>query len=357
MIAFGIVDRYVGKAVLSGTLMVLLVLVGLTTFFSFIGQMNDIGKGYFGLSEAVQYVLLTMPRRTYEIFSMAALLGSLMGLGGLANHSELVVMRAAGISLFRIIRAALQAGLVLVVFVSILGEVVAPPLELEAQNLRALSQTKKITFQGAQGFWARDGLSFISIKEILPGDRIKDITIFEFDENYQLRTQTYAKTATYVKDRWLLNDISKSEISDKRIITTGFRTAEWESLLSADLLSVVIVKPEILAVWDLIKFIDYQQDNGLESARYELAFWTKLALPLSSLVMVLLSIPFVFGPLRDTGASQRLFVGVLTGIAFYLINKTLTHLSLVYGIPPVVAATGPSLAFLLVGLIAIKRIR
>ncbi|MCP5142776.1 MAG: LPS export ABC transporter permease LptG [Chromatiales bacterium] len=352
-----IVDRYIGAAVLSGTLLVLLVLVGLNLFFAFVGEVNDIGKGNYGLSEAIQYTLLTIPRRTYEVFSIAALLGSLFGLGQLANHSELIVMRAAGISLFRIIRAALQAGLVLVILASFLGEVVAPPLEKRAQNLRSLAQSERITFQGSQGFWARDGLSFISIREILPGNRIQDIRIFEFDADRRLRSSTYAKTATYRDDRWLLNDIRKSEIDETGVVTREFRQAEWASLLSADLLSVVIVKPDILAVWDLASFISYQQDNGLESAPYELAFWSKVTLPLSSLVMVLLSIPFVFGSLRDSGASQRMFVGILIGIAFYLINKTLNHLSLVYGIDPLLSATLPSFAFLAIGLGAISRIR
>lgn len=352
-----ILDRYIGKAVLGSTLMVLLVLSGLTLFFAFIGQVNDIGKGYYGLSEAIQYTFLSLPRRIYDLFSMAALLGSLMGLGTLANHSELVVMRAAGVSLFRIIRAALQAGLILVLLTSLLGEVVAPPLEKKAMNLRALMDSERVTFQGEQGFWARDGLSFISIQDILPGNRISEIRIHEFDDQHRLRVSTYAKSAVYQNDRWLLQDIRRSEIGENRVVTVEYQTAEWASLLSADLLNVVTVQPETLAIWDLLSFIEYQNNNGLESAEYELAFWNKLALPLSSLVMVLLSIPFVFGSLRDTGASQRMFVGMLIGIAFYLINKTLNHLSLVYGIPPLLAATGPSLTFLAFGLFAIRRIR
>lgn len=356
-LGISILDRYIGRAVLGGTLLVMLVLVGLNLFFGFVNQVNDIGKGSFGLSEAIQYALLTLPRRTYEMFSMAALLGSLLGLGQMASHSELVVMRAAGVSLFKIIRAVLQAGVILVVIASLLGEVVAPPMEQKAQHLRALTLDQRITFQGDQGFWARDGHSFINIREILPGNRIQNIRIYEFDAQHRLRSSTYAETATYKDDRWLLNDIHKSEIDVDGVETQSFAHAEWASLLSADLLSVVIVKPEILSVWDLASFIRYQRDNGLESAPYELAFWSKVTLPLSSLVMVLLSIPFVFGSLRDSGASQRMFVGIMIGIAFYLINKTLNHLSLVYGIDPLLSATLPSIVFLAVGAWAISRIR
>ena len=102
-----IIDKYIAKTVLSGILIVLLVLVGLFTFFSFIDQVDDIGKQRYGLWQAIQYVILEIPRHIYDVFPSAALLGSLLGLGLLANNNELTVMRAAGLSIVRIATSVL----------------------------------------------------------------------------------------------------------------------------------------------------------------------------------------------------------------------------------------------------------
>jgi len=352
-----ILDRYIGVAVIVGALTTLLVLVGLSGFFAFVGEMGDIGKGQYGLVEAIQYVLLTLPRRVYELFPMASLIGALLGLGAMAGHSELVVIRAAGVSLLRIGRSVLQAGLVLTLAAVVIGEFIAPPAEQEAENLRSLAQSDRITFKGRYGFWARDGSSYLNIQQILPGRRLSGVSIYELDEQHRLHTATRAETAVYEGDSWILEDVRQSIISPEGVRTKTFARASWDSLLEPDLLNVVVVKPESLAAWDLLTFIRYLETNGLDSGRYELAFWVKVVLPLSSLVMVLLSMPFVFGPLRSTGAGQRILVGVLIGISFYLINKTLTHLSLVYGYSPALSAAAPSLVFLAVAVYALHRVR
>lgn len=352
-----LLDRYLAVAVFGGTLIATLLLAALNAFFTFVGEIGDIGQREYGIPDALLYVLFSLPRQTYEIFPMAALLGSLLGLGTLASNSELVVIRAAGVSLLRIVWSVAQAGALMVVVAVVVGEMVAPPGERAAQELRALALTDRISLKGDSGYWVRDRRQFINIREILADERISGLKIYDFDENHALTTITEARLGTFEGGVWRLDDVTTTRVSMDAVTSEQAERVEWRSELRPDLLSVVIVKPFSLAIWELRRLIGYMRDNGLNPAVYEMAFWSKVVQPFSSVVMVLLGIPFVFGSLRDTGAGQRLFVGVLLGVGFYLLNTMLGRLALVYGFHPFLAAVAPSLLFLGFGIDAIRRIR
>ena len=166
----------------------------------------------------------------------------------------------------------------------------------------------------------------------------------------------HARTAAYQENKWQLQDIQHSKISETGITTQHQSSAEWGSLLSPAVLGVVAVKPDKLSVLGLYKYIDYLQDNNLNADRYEMAFWKKIMLPLGTGVMVFLSIPFIFGTLRSVGIGQRIMVGTLLGIAFYLFNQTFGYTGLVYGLNPIVSAVLPPMLFLGLGLFLMRRV-
>lgn len=350
-----ILDRYLGGTVIRGALLALLVLASLSAFFTLLGELGDLHKDY-DLAKASLYVLLTLPRRIYEMFPTAVLLGGLMSLGGLAANSELMVMRAAGVSVTRITLAVLQAGLILAVLAGVLGEVVAPPGEKYAQSMRSAAQTGYITLQSDNGFWARDGNNFVQIRRVLPGAQLQDITIYELDDALRLRSLIHARSASYIDGRWELEQVEQSRIDTAGVTTRALDSAGWRSLLKPDLLDVLSVKPEDLAASALSRYVGYLEENNLSSDRYRLAFWVKIVTPFSTLVMLLIAIPFVFGSLRSAHGGTRILVGVLLGMGFYLLNQALNHVGLVYGIPPILSALAPTLIFAAGGLYAISRI-
>lgn len=351
-----ILDRYLGGTVIRGALLALLVLASLSAFFTLLGELGDLRNDY-GLLKATMYTLLTLPRRIYEMFPTAVLLGGLMSLGALAANSELVVMRAAGISVRRITLAVLQAGLVLALIAAVLGEVIAPPGEQYAQSMRSAAQTGYITLQSDSGFWARDGRNFVQIRRVLPGPQLLDITIYEFDDNLRLQRLISAHSATYQNGYWQLEQVKESRIEPQGVTTQAMDRAEWQSILQPEVVEVLSVKPEDLAASALARYVTYLDENSLDSERYRLAFWVKVVTPFSTLVMLLIAIPFVFGSLRSAHAGTRLLVGVLLGMGFYLMNQALNHVGLVYGLPPLLSALVPTLVFAVGGLVAVSRIR
>lgn len=351
-----ILDRYIAGVVLTNTLMALLVVVALDTFFSFVGEVGDMGKGNYGALQALQYIGLTIPRRVHELFPMAALIGSLMGLGTLASHSELVAMRAAGFSVQRVIRSVLQIGLVMLLATTAIGEFVAPVAEQQGQVLREMARTERISFQSQHGYWARDGDTFIHIRNMSAPGRLRDIAIFQINDAHRMERATRVQQARHDGREWQLHEVRQSMILKDEVQTRHQETLQWDTLLAPDILDVVVLEPESMSARDLYQYVDYLDSNGLESDRYRLALWIRITAPLAGLVMLFLAVPFVFGSLRAAGTGQRLLVGVMVGLIFQLFSQMLSHLGQVYGMNPVLSAFAPIVVFFSIGLAAMRRV-
>ncbi|ADE16072.1 permease YjgP/YjgQ family protein [Nitrosococcus halophilus Nc 4] len=351
-----ILDRYVAKAVISNTLLVLLVLIALYTFVEFITELEEVGEGNYGVMDALRYTAYSIPQYIYDLLPVAALLGSVLGLGSLAGQSELVAMRAAGFSVGRITRSALATGMIFVVVTILMGEVLAPPAKQAANTLRSLAKTGHLSEQAERGFWTRNNNNFNRIGRVLPNGQYQDIEIFEFDEQHRLRVISRAAGATYHRDGWHLSDITQRIISSQGITTRRLPEALWESSLSPEMLDVVMVDPQQLSAWGLYRYIDYLEENKQATEQYQQAFWSKVFAPFNTLIMMFLAIPFIFGPLRSVSMGQRILVGALVGIGFFLFNRLFNQLGLVFEFSSWLAAAFPSLLFFGLGMVMLRRI-
>ena len=350
-----ILDRYIGRSVLWSTFIALFVLLTLFTFFAFMDEVGDIGRGDYGTWQALQYTLLTTPKLAYQLFPVAALIGCTIGLGVLASNSELTVMRAAGVSLGRIVWSVMKVGLLLVAISLIIGEGIAPAAEERAQTLRSVALSDRLDLGGRNGFWARDGNSFVNVRSFLPGQRLGGITIYSFD-GQQLTRMLRAKSAVYEGGHWVLENITSSEVSFDGVSAQSIEREPWDTRLSPDLLSVVTVKPNTLSIKGLYDYVSYLRENGLDAAVYEQALWGKIVAPLVTGVMVFLAIPFVFGPLRSVSIGHRILVGTLVGIGFHLLNQMFGYLGLVVGIYPALTAVLPLALALATGFWLMRRV-
>ncbi len=325
-----------------GILLVMGLLLSLFTIFAFMDELNRVGKGSYTTLDAVQYVLLLIPGLAYQLFPMAALLGSTIGLGLLASNSELTVMRAAGVSLNRIVWSTMKVGLVMVVLTLILGESVAPVAEQYARTFRSVAISDKLAIRGKSQMWARDGKSFVNVREILPGERLGGIFIYERDESHRISRIVQAQSAVFQKNQWILEDVVSSDLTNEQVTSRHQEKMLWDTKLSPDLLSVVTLHPATMSIQDLYQYIVYLKKNGLDAVTYEYAMWGKVVAPLITGVMVFLAIPFVFGPLRSVGIGHRVLVGALVGIGFYLVNQMFSYVGIVYSFNPMVSAMLPA---------------
>lgn len=352
-----ILDFHIGKSVIGGAVLVMCVLLSLFIFIEFISELDLIGKRDYTAWKALQYVLYSVPRLTYELMPLAALLGSLIGLGLLASNNELVVMRAAGISTARISWSAVKAGLLLVVFAAWLGEWVVAPAEEYATQVRSTSLSGQDSLRTRDGFWTRDGDTFINVRAVLQGSELTGVDIYEFGEGRKLRSISTAKRAVYRDGQWWLNEVSRSEFGARETRIEHLGETRWVSRLTPELLDVIAIKPASMSISGLWQYLQYLKRNNLSTARYEIDFWTKIILPVATCAMVFAALPFVFGPLRSVGVGQRMLVGILVGLAFYLLNQMIAYLGLLYGLNPVACAIFPTTLLFAGSVYMMRRIR
>jgi lipopolysaccharide export system permease protein len=348
-------DRYIGSAMLKATGMTLLVLIALLVFFGFIDEMDEVGQRAYRMADAFMVAMLSAPRYVFETFPVAALVGSLIGLGAMASHGELVAMRGAGFSLRQIILAVFKAGGLMIVVVSLFGEFVAPAAEQWGERHRAEKLEGQVTLTTRFGYWARDGRAFVNIRTILPGASLREIYIYEFDDQGRLVLATRAERAEYRRDHWQIFGIRQSEIDAQRVNGRELEQARWDSLLDPGLLNTIVVAPTMLRIDELWRFIDVLRANGQAATEYEVALWTKLSMPLATLVMLFLAIPFVLAHERSASMGQRVFFGLLIGMGFYTLSRGLGHVSVVYDLNPAMGALVPAVSVLVIGIVMLRR--
>ena len=353
---FRILDVYVGKTIITTILLVLSVFVGLSAVIKFVEQLRAVGEGSYTMLSALYFVLLGMPRDIELFFSMAALLGSLVGLGMLASSSELVVMQAAGISKVRIGFSVLKTAVPLMIVVMALGEWGAPTTQQMARDLRLQATSGGSMVSVRNGVWARDANDFIFISKV-NGDSIEGLNLWRFDTNKQLASTLFAETADYLGDnRWEMHDIQITDMSNEQVLSKQTLESDiWQTTLVPNKLAIVTVDLNELPLSGLWDYTQYLKDSEQDASRYELAFWRKATQPVSVAVMMLMALSFVFGPLRSVTMGARILSGVVAGFTFYISSEFFGPVSLVYGISPLFGALGPSLVFLTIAMLLLRR--
>ena len=338
-----ILDRYIGKTVLSHTMVVMLVLLSMYFFSTLVDELDYVGHGNYNTAIALEYCLMLMPRQAYELFPMVALLGGMLGLGSLASSNELTVIRAAGVSVRRVLLAVMKTALVLMLLVAVIGELMAPALEQQARLIRARALTQNVSLNVKEGLWARDGNTFINIQRLLPDGMAHGVALYVFDGEHRLQEMVRAEQAVYTKGGWLLRHAAQSRISDQGVVTAKVDEERWDTDLKPEVINAVALPPDKLAVWELAGYVAYTRANGLDARIYELSLWTRIVAPLATGGMMLLAVPFIFGSLRAVGIGLRITIGGLLGIGFYLFNAVFGRVALVYDISPMLSAIIPTI--------------
>ncbi|MBP2153955.1 LPS export ABC transporter permease LptG [Erwinia rhapontici] len=345
---FGVLDKYIGKTIFNTIMATLFMLVSLSGIIKFVDQLRKTGQGEYTALGAGLYTLLSVPKDIEIFFPMAALLGALLGLGTLAQRSELVVMQASGFTRMQIAASVMKTAIPLVLLTMAIGEFVAPQGEQMARNYRAQQLVGGSLLSTQSGLWAKDGDNFIFIERIRGDNQLAGISIYSFNKERRLQTVRYAASAQYNAEKklWELAQVDQSDLTDpQQVKGTQTLSGEWKTTLTPDKLGVVALDPTALSITGLYNYTKYLKQSGQVSGRYELNMWSKIFQPLSVAVMMLMALSFIFGPLRSVSMGMRVVTGISFGFLFYVLDQIFGPLSLVYNIPPILGALLPSAAF------------
>lgn len=358
-----IIANYLGINLLKGIFLVAILLLGIDLFFYFINELRFVGTGDYNLLAAVQFIILTIPRKLYIMSPWAALIGSLLVFGSMAKNCELVAMRTAGISPNKIALLSGYYVLLFTVLVFLSGELFAPKIELFAQKRKTLALSRGKAIYTNYGTWIRNGNKFIHVGNIKDHNTLQNITIYELDQSLKLKQASFAKSAELIKI-----DGSTDSVWDlKNVIITDFGSRikkgsggvklskmlnkQEQNLLDLNILQTANIKHlERLSIKHLATIIQDRLANNLTVIDHKVAFWKKIIQPFSILVMSYLAVPFVLGPLRSCSRGLRLVVGVVLGFIFYLLNALFCPLVSVANFPPSIAIMLPPMIFLALAL-------
>lgn len=351
-------DVYLIRAIFAATALVLAVLLAVAAFSEFVGQLDDIGTGEYGTLDATLFTALRLPILAVQMLPMALLIGALLGLGALAGHSELTVMRGAGVSPWRMAGAAAGAGLVMMLASLALGEYLAPPLDQFARKYKNAAKNVETGLTGERGTWVKEGSTIFNVERISRDFDFGGVYIFELDGGRRLVSIGHADDARLdAVDRWVLDNYGETRFDEEGARASRRMRSVQDHNVDAELLGVTIVKPSSLSLRGLADYIAYLKRNDLDAAAYRIELWSRIASTVTIVIMPVLAIGFVFGSLRSAGAGARLLVGVLIGLAYFFASRMLGTSGQVFNLNPVVIAWLPSLALAAVTAFAVSRVR
>lgn len=351
-----IITLYIARHVIAAILLVLLLFFGLNLFMQLVAEIGDLGKGNYGIVQALLYVMLQMPQLLYQYFPMAGLVGALAGLGSMASNNELIVMQAAGVSIREITIRMLHSVAILVVVMVLCGEVVGPNLSNYADKLKQ-SWVRRSQVSMPSNTWLQNNGNFIYFKKQTSPNSLQGVSVFRFDNKHMLISYGYAPTATSQNlTRWELHNVSQTTINAHNVAVSSqlsksanFRIDPNAFVMSDSFFSYF----SLLQLHNLVK---YYNSVGLSSASFSYQFWQRVFSPLVSILMICIAVPFVFGSLRNASMSLRLVIGLSLGFSFFVLTQIIGTVGLVMLVPPFVSALLPLVVFLAVYLFLIYRL-
>lgn len=352
-----ILKRYMSKEIFLSTLFVFIALLALFAFFDLIQELGDLGKNNYRLSAILAYVALSIPGHVYELFPIAALIGTLFALAQLVQHSEYTVIRVSGVSIQRMAFVLVQLGLLFAALTFVFGEFIAPAADRAAQTVRLRATSSVIAQEFRSGLWVKDDDSFVNVARILPDATLLDVKIYEFDPGYRLRAISVAKQGDYQKgNNWRLHEVVQTRFEPARTRVDQIPVADWTSVLTPAILNVLLVVPEKMSMTNLYSYVEHLRENKQRTSRYEIALWNKLSYPFAVLVMMVLALPFAYYQKRSGGVGAKIFVGIMLGLTFHLLNRLFAHLGLLNAWPPILSAIAPTLLFFAAAVIMMWRV-
>ena len=337
------IDWYILRVISTWFLIILTILVSFRAIGFLVRETGDIGQGDYQLIHVLFVTLMRVPGFIYEIFPAAVLFGGLMGLGGLARNQELMAMRAAGVSIGRLVKSLLKTGVILAVGGVLVGETVAPVLEQESEVKRAEWLHQQTILQSEYGVWIRDAKSYVNIRRINPDRKISDIAVYTFADDGVLKMMQSATGAKYDGKQWILQNVSELELGEKGNTLVQVSHRKLGVDLKMGLLLNLGVDPAFLSMSELYNYISFLHDNEQRSPEYEVVFWSKTVIPVLSVLLLLLSLPFVIKDIRNADMGKHLMAGSITGVLFFLVSKTAGFAGVVYDVSPLLVAWIPVL--------------
>lgn len=350
-----ILARYLAMHIYKGSIMVLLILISLSLFYTMVRELDHIGEGTYGVIQMLQFLALKIPAIMIDFMPLAVLLGSILSLGNLASGSEIIAMQSSGVSVKNLIISVSLSALVVALFTLLVGNYVVPESETYAREFRTSHIQSRISINGRAGVWIKDETNVIHIQRLFPDGNARGIKIYHLDADDKLLSTTIADKAIAEAQGWLLVNVKQTALNGDPLQVKQFEQQYYEGQLSNKLLGSLATDPYKMSIRDLSNYIDFLTENSLSHKAESLFLWRKIYSPLGIIVMAVLAIPFVLGSQRQSNTGQRVLIGILLGLLYVVMNKLLIQLGEQLNLLPYINALLPTLIFIVITTWLIRR--
>lgn len=341
-----ILDHYIARNIIYASLIVSAIIITLQSFLLLMQQLHYVGDANYSVGKAIQFVLMQLPAQFYQIFPMIGFFGALIGLTRLSTTSQLIVMRASGVSILRILWSVVKTGLYLIIIVTVLGEGVGPTWQQESEHMRHLALFPPVENSILESVWLHHGDSFTYISKLKNNEEMDAITRYRFAQSGRLKEAILAKMGRFEHGQWILSGLKKTEFKNNAVTLQTEKHAGLHVAFQPTLQLEMSIISAQQTITDLYRTIRYRETIGLDVNSYVYSYWQRLLQPFTTLVMICLAVPFVFGSFRNTSMGVRMIGGVVIGFVFYMMNQLFGPITMVYQFPPIFAAIIPTCLFL-----------
>ena len=360
--------RYIAREIFRSTSVVLIALLGLFTFFTLVDELDTVGEK-FPLTALFYLQILSMPTRLYDLLPIGLLIGAILALAGLAQRNELVIFRVSGVSGMGLIRMLWTIAIPIIAGALLLSEFLTPYAETKSSEANLLLRGKVEGGMLATGYWFKEptptgGMRVINIGKLQASGNVANLRMYEYSDGVTLVSMSQADAGRFIDGKLVMKNVTENKISlaakhalaDANVTDGPLMMVQKlpertiETTLTAERLVARILTPERMSMIALRDYIDYLNKNQLQSDRQVVAVWRKLAYPFTLIVMLTIAAPISFMQTRRGGVGAKVFIGILMGTGFFMINQLALNVGLLYKWPPVVTALLPNISAMLIAL-------
>ncbi len=350
-------DRYIANTLLTYSIVVLLVWLSIYSFFNFLAELNTVGTVNYTILEAFKYIVLQLPDVAYDQVSPIILLGCVLGMGHLATTGQLIILRASGISILKITWLTLKNAIIFLIFLTFIGELVAPTLTTYAENERSNALGQNSLSSSQDGFWIRDGDNFINVENNVDGSLFNGITVIEVNKSNKIERVVESKSAIFDgqninMDSTNIFSINSTNLFDDIAIKER-NLYKKRVAFDQDLIDSLEKEPKDLTTLTIVKQIQFLTDNKLRAEVFEVELYKRLVKPITLVAMILMAMLFIFGSIRDATLGRKIFFGVAMGLSFELISRIGGALALSFDFSPLLSTFVPAIVIMIIATIAL----
>jgi lipopolysaccharide export system permease protein len=356
-----LLDRYLVREFTRWFGLILSVFVLLYLLVDFFGRLRMFLSNSALPSQMAAYFLYNLPMIISLTLPAAVLVATLLTLGTLSRHSEIIAMKACGISLYRIFLPIVLCAGLLSIFNFLNGEFLVPEANQRAEHIKRVEIQKKEprgTFKRNE-LWYRGEKGIYNFKVFDVETRtLHGITINHLDARFHLTSRIDAEWAEWKEGRWLFHNVMIARFADGE-----FPELTWAEHQAVDLpespsdFQVVQKDADQMGYFELSAYVRKLRAEGYDVTRYAADLHGKLAFSFVSLILVLIGVSFSVISERGGGAARSIAAGIVLGFSYWLLHAFALSLGRSGTLPPLLAAWTANLVFFVLAVFLVRRVQ